>query len=222
MSFKEAAIKVLEKSKKPLHSKEITRIALKKRLIKSKGITPEFTMNAQLLADMETNGRKSKFIQVGPSVFGLRLKHKKSKRTKTRKSTKGALIKGMSKNLPSDILIDPIFKKKLRELLRGYAGIYALYKGERLYYVGLARSLHGRVRWHLRDRHARKWDHFKVFRIQKVRYLKDIETLIHHIAETKGNRAKGRVPKDADLNRALREVLREYEQRIRPLKKALR
>ena len=139
-----------------------------------------------------------------------------------KKSTKGALIKGMSKNLPSDILTDPIFKKKLRELLRGYAGIYALYKGEKLYYVGLARNLHGRVRWHLKDKHAGKWDYFKIFRIQKVRYLKDIETLIHHIAETKGNRAKGRVPKDADLSRTLWEVLREYEHRIKPLKKALK
>ena len=139
-----------------------------------------------------------------------------------KRSTKGALIKGMSKNLPSGILEDPVFKKKLRELLRGYAGIYALYKGERLYYVGLARNLHGRVKWHLKDRHAGKWDYFKIFRIQKVRYLKDIETLIHHIAETKGNRAKGRVPKDADLNRMLWEVLREYEHKIRPLRKALR
>lgn len=139
-----------------------------------------------------------------------------------KRSTKGALIKGMSRNLPSDILTDPIFKKKLGELLKGYAGIYALYKGERLYYVGLARNLHGRVKWHLKDRHAGKWDHFKIFRIQRVRFLKDIETLIHHIAETKGNRVKGQVPKDANLNRALWEVLREYEQRIRPLKKALR
>ena len=143
-------------------------------------------------------------------------------KTKKRKMVKGALIKGMSKNLPSDILIDPVFKEKLQELLRGYAGIYALYKGERLYYVGLARNLHGRVRWHLKDRHAGKWDHFKIFRIQNVRYLRDIETLIHHIAETRGNRSKGRVPKDADLNRALWEVLREDERRIKPLKRALR
>ena len=139
-----------------------------------------------------------------------------------KRSTKGALIKGMSRNLPSDILIDPVFKKKLRELLRGYAGIYALYKGERLYYVGLARNLHGRVRWHLKDRHAGKWDYFKIFRIQRVRFLKDIETLVQHIVKPKGNRAKGGVPKDSDLNYVLREVLQEYEKRIKPLKKALR
>ena len=111
--------------------------------------------------------------------------------TKRRKIIKGSLIKGMSNNLPSDILTDPIFKKKLRELLRGYAGIYALYGGERLYYVGLARNLHGRVKRHFKDRHRGKWDHFKIFRIQNVRYLRDIETLMHHIADTEGNMSEG-------------------------------
>jgi len=138
------------------------------------------------------------------------------------KTTKGALIKGMSTNLPSDILEDQVFKKKLKELMRGYAGIYALYKGEKLYYVGLTSNLHGRIRWHLKDRHRGKWDHFKIFRIQKVRYLKDIETLIHHIAETRGNRAKGQVPRDANLTHVLREVLREYEKKAKSIKKALR
>ena len=138
------------------------------------------------------------------------------------RSSKGALIKGMSRNLPSEILTDQVFKKKLVELMRGYAGIYALYKGEKLYYVGLTGNLHGRIKWHLKDRHSGKWDHFKIFRIQKVRYLKDIETLIHHIAETRGNRSKGQVPRDADLTRVLYEVLREYEKKARSIKRALR
>ncbi len=151
------------------------------------------------------------------------MKNKKDKKieNKTHKSSKGALIKGMSRNLPSDILNDPVFKQKLQELLKGYAGIYALYKGEKLYYIGLTRSLHSRIRWHLKDRHAERWDYFKVFRIQKVRYLRDIETLIHHIVQPSGNRVKGRVPKDANLDHALKEVLREYEKRIKPLKRAL-
>jgi hypothetical protein len=55
-----------------------------------------------------------------------------------------------------------------------------------------------------------------------VRYLKDIETLIHHLIETPGNRVRGRVPKDADLNRILREVLITHEKAIKGIKKALR
>jgi len=141
---------------------------------------------------------------------------------KIKKSHKGALIKGMSPNLPSEILDDPVFKKELRRLMRGYAGIYALYKGEKLYYVGLTRNLLGRIKWHLKDRHARRWDHFKIFRIQSVRYLKDIETLIHHITETRGNRAKGRVPPDSDLTHVLWKVQKESEKRARLFRKALR
>lgn len=145
-----------------------------------------------------------------------------TKNHKSSKSFKGALIKGMSRKLPSTILTDPIFENKLIELLRGYGGIYALYKGNKLYYIGLAHNLHGRVGWHLKDRLAGKWDYFKIFRIQRVRYLKDIETLILSIVDTKGNRVKGKVPKDANLNAALREVLKEYERRIKPLKRILK
>ena len=220
MTYLQAAYKILEQEKKSLHSKKIITIALKRKLIKTEGKTPWATMNAILNEDINNNQR-SPFIKLDSSTFYLKKLSKKYMKKKHR-STKGALIKGMSRNLPSGILTDPIFKKKLQELLRGYAGIYALYKGKKLYYVGLASNLHGRVRWHLQDKHAGNWDHFKIFRIQKVRYLKDIETLIHHVAETKGNRVKGRLPKDADLNRALWEVLREYERRIKPLKKVLR
>ena len=36
------------------------------------------------------------------------------------KSCKGVLIKGMSKKLPSNILADPIFETKLKELMKGF------------------------------------------------------------------------------------------------------
>lgn len=128
----------------------------------------------------------------------------------------------MSRLLPSEILTDDIFKRKLRSLMRGFAGIYALYKGDTLYYVGLTRNLFGRISWHLKDRHARKWDRFKIFRIKRIRFLKDIETLVQNIVETKGNRAMGKVPHDADFNRTLHELLREHERKIKAIRSALR
>lgn len=102
---------------------------------------------------------------------GLRKKRK-------HRSTKGALIKGMSRRLPSEILDIPLFEKGLRKIMRHYAGIYALYHKKKIYYIGLSRNLHGRLKWHLKDRLAGKWDQFIIFRIQRVTYLKDIETLI--------------------------------------------
>jgi hypothetical protein len=53
------------------------------------------------------------------------------------KSSKGALIKGMSRRLSSELLGDPLFRKSLQQTMRGYAGIYALYRGKNLYYTGL-------------------------------------------------------------------------------------
>lgn len=144
-----------------------------------------------------------------------------TRRARSNKSGKGALIKGMSRRLPSEILESQIFSRRLREIMRGYAGIYALYRGGRLYYVGLTTNLLGRIKWHLRDRHAGKWGHFIIFRIHKVRYLKDVETLIHNLVDTQGNRVKGKVPRDADLNRILREVLVEHEHAIHDIRHAL-
>jgi hypothetical protein len=144
------------------------------------------------------------------------------KRSRKTSSGKGALIKGMSRRLPSEILEDPLFRKRLRQIMRGYAGIYALYRGKKLYYTGLTRDLFGRIRWHTRDRHARRWDQFIIFRIHKVRYLKDIETLIHHLVSAPGNRATGKVPRDADLNRILRSLVKEYKRRIIGYERAFR
>lgn len=79
---------------------------------------------------------------------------KKRGRIRRASSSKGALIKGMSRGLPSEILQDPLFRKRLKEIMRGHAGIYALSRGRKLYYTGLTRDLFGRIRWHTRDRHA--------------------------------------------------------------------
>lgn len=151
-----------------------------------------------------------------------KIKQLRPKRRARKGTGKGALIKGMTKRLPHEILANPLFRVGLRRIMRGYAGIYALYRGSKLYYVGLTKNLFGRVRWHLRDRHAQKWDSFVIFRIKRVRFLKDIETLLMHLVTTPGNRVKGKVPKDADINRVLRVILREETAEIRKIARALR
>ena len=70
------------------------------------------------------------------------------RRRKQYASGKGTLIKGMSGRWPSDLLDSPVFKERLHQLMRRYAGIYALYRRNALYYVGLTENLWGRVRGH--------------------------------------------------------------------------
>jgi hypothetical protein len=141
---------------------------------------------------------------------------------KPNKSRKGALIKGMTKKLPAEILANSVFKSKLDEIMKGYSGIYALYDDARLYYVGLTNNLRGRINQHLKDRHARKWTEFVIFRIKHVKYLKDIETLLLNIHNTPGNRHKGKVPLDADINRLLLDILKQHEKQMKSIKKALK
>jgi len=149
-------------------------------------------------------------------------KRKRRRATKRAGAGKGALIKGMSRRLPSELLADRLFRDRLSEIMRGYAGVYALYDGDTPYYTGLTSNLFGRLRWHLRDRHAGKWDHFVIVRIHRSRYIKDIETLLHALIDTRGNVTRGKVPKDADINRILREELRTHKRRLRAYEKALR
>lgn len=73
-SFKNIAYQILKEAGKPLHSKEITKVALSRGWLKTAGKTPEATMNAQLIVDINTKKEKSLFIKTAPSTFTLRFK----------------------------------------------------------------------------------------------------------------------------------------------------
>jgi hypothetical protein len=136
-----------------------------------------------------------------------------------RQSNKGALIKGMSKALPIELLNDLSFKEGLDRIMRGYAGVYALYRKGELYYVGLATNLYGRIRGHTKHKHKGKWDSFAIFRIGRVRYLKDIETLLLRVAVPPGNAVSGHVQRDADLTRVLKRLHSEQVRKLKRLRK---
>ena len=72
MTFKEAIERVLIEEGKPLHFREITRIALKKEWLRTEGRTPHATVNAQIAVDIKTRGKRSKFRRVATGVFALR------------------------------------------------------------------------------------------------------------------------------------------------------
>ena len=67
MSFANAAVNVLERhaDKKPMHYKDITKIALKENLVRTSGQTPEATMYAVILTDikrMNKRGEQPRFL----------------------------------------------------------------------------------------------------------------------------------------------------------------
>ncbi len=138
------------------------------------------------------------------------------------RSSKGALVKGVSARLPIDLLEEATFKQGLQEITRGYSGIYLLYKQKTLYYIGLAKNLYWRLLGHTKNKHKGKWDSFAIFRVGRVRYLKDIESLLLRAARPPGNSVSGHFHRDADLTKVLKKIRREQMGRLKRIGRALK
>lgn len=91
-SFKNIAYRILKEAGKSLHSKTITKIALDRGWLKTVGKTPEATMNAQLIVDINSKKEKSRFVKTKPSIFGLNKNFKESK-TIIKLTNNGKIIK---------------------------------------------------------------------------------------------------------------------------------
>lgn len=91
----------------------------------------------------------------------------------------------------------------IRRYVRHRQGVYALYRRNKLYYVGLAGSLQSRLAMHLRDRHADSWDRFSVYLTIGDSHLRELESLILRVVKPSGNKQKGKFAKSEDLRRKL-------------------
>ena len=134
------------------------------------------------------------------------MKQKKAKR-KSR-----PLVIGYLERIERKVFSD--FSKQLTDLIGDQHGVYALYKRDRLYYVGLATNLRRRINHHLQDKHAGKWDRFSLYLVRKEDQIKELESLIIRISDPTGNAAKGRLPRAIDLSSDLSQNIKS-EQAIR-------
>ncbi|MEJ7577579.1 MAG: GIY-YIG nuclease family protein [Pyrinomonadaceae bacterium] len=75
----------------------------------------------------------------------------------------------------------------ITKLVGNSPGVYALYDGNELYYVGKSTDLKKRVKQHLRDKHYASWTHFSLYLVRKVEHIHEIESLLVRIANPKGN-----------------------------------
>lgn len=100
------------------------------------------------------------------------------------------------------------YQDVIRSSVRGRNGVYALYRRGKLYYVGLASSLLGRLKMHLRDRHGSTWDRFSVYLTIGPDYMKEIESLLLRIANPPGNKVKGRFIRSENLLPTVRSEFR--------------
>ena len=94
-TFKDIAYKILKEANKPLHSKEITDLALKQGLA-SEGKTPEMTMKASFIVDINTKKENSRFIKTAPSTFDINPKFKGISKKKEKTGTQYIISKDIS------------------------------------------------------------------------------------------------------------------------------
>lgn len=120
------------------------------------------------------------------------------------------LVLGYLENISSKVFSD--FPREITSLVAGKHGVYALYKKDRLYYVGLASNLKNRVKHHLQDRHAGKWDSFSLYLVRKSDHIKELESLILRIADPRGNRVKGRLPNADNMAHLLKRKIKRQQE----------
>jgi len=107
------------------------------------------------------------------------------------------------------------YREIIRDIARGKHGIYALYRDEKIYYVGLASNLRQRLGHHLRDRHRKTWNKFSIYLTTSSENLKDLESLFLRIFKPKGNAIIGKFLKAKNLKRTVNSRIRELQIRER-------
>jgi len=70
-TFKDAAIKVLRQSGKPLHYREIVERALSMGYVSTSGKTPADSMGSRIATDLKNKGKRSAFIKTAPGYYGI-------------------------------------------------------------------------------------------------------------------------------------------------------
>lgn len=128
----------------------------------------------------------------------------KKKARKTR-----SIITGHLEKIGSNVFDN--YSSVITELIKGNQGIYALYKKDRLYYVGLAGNLKSRINAHNKDKHQNKWTHFSLYIIRKEDHIKEIESLVLRISYPKGNSVRGKLKQSKDLRPLLKRKIKEEQ-----------
>ena len=108
-----------------------------------------------------------------------------------------------------------VFERYLNEitsLISGNQGVYALYRRQKLYYVGLASNLKWRIRHHLKDKHSGKWDRFSLYVIRKEDHIREVEALLVRIAGPAGNSQKVKLNKSLNLLPKLKREVKKKQQ----------
>ncbi len=105
------------------------------------------------------------------------------------------------------------YQNIVRRYVRRRQGVYALYRRNKLYYVGLASNLRSRLAHHLRDRHGDSWDRFSVYLTIGDSHLRELESLILRIVKPPANKIIGKFASSQDIRRVFAKNIREEQRK---------
>ncbi len=129
------------------------------------------------------------------------------------RNSKGQLVCQHLENISRKLIED--YPGVIREFVRGRHGIYALYRKNHLYYVGLASNLPSRLKHHLRDRHSETWDRFSIYLTLSDAHLRELESLVLKIASPKGNVQAGKFIRSQNLRKTIYRRIQDIQRKER-------
>ncbi|MGI9229499.1 MAG: hypothetical protein ACR2P9_06545 [Gammaproteobacteria bacterium] len=124
-------------------------------------------------------------------------------------STKSQLVTNHLEKISGEIFKD--YREEIRGLIRGKAGVYALYRRDELYYIGLASNLMRRLDRHLKDRHKGSWDKFSIFLTRRDEHIKELESLLLRISAPQGNKVTGKFASSINMSRELNRDMKQKD-----------
>lgn len=187
ITWKCAIEKVLQNSTVPLHYEEITDKIISDGLKKAIGATPSATVNAQISSSIKHEGLRSPYERVARGTFKLRDKNGSSELANPRRvparefdemEDQYAIVssfgmfwrrEGVSWT-PTPKLLGTQKQSSLAVDFAEQAGVYLLYDGREVIYVGRTtdRPLGKRLYEHTIDRMSARWDRFSWFGLLPV------------------------------------------------------
>jgi hypothetical protein len=118
------------------------------------------------------------------------------------------LVSQHLENIGGDVFEE--YQEIIREYVSHRRGIYALYKNDRLYYVGLATNLSSRLKAHLGDKHSGRWNRFSVYLTIGDTHLNELESLLLRVVKPKGNVQRGKISSSENLLRSFKRRIKAH------------
>ena len=101
----------------------------------------------------------------------------------------------------------------IKNYIKDKTGIYALYKDNKLVYVGLASNMMSRLKMHRKDKHADTWDRFSIYLTEDDTHLRELEALLLRVADPKRNSQSGKLKSAENLERKLKQNVTEFQKK---------